>query len=69
MKLFQSDDYLQSLAKTINALNEYIRARRTVLEDALKSLPIPTETDMDELYKEIYELKRRLRALEKATVN
>ncbi len=65
MKLFQSDEYIQTLSKTINALNEYIRARRTVLEDALKALPIPTDTDMDELYKEIYDLKRRLRALER----
>jgi class III poly(R)-hydroxyalkanoic acid synthase PhaE subunit len=69
MKLFQSDEYIQALSKTINALNEYIRARRTFLEDALKALPIPTDTDMDELYKEIYDLKRRLRALEKETVH
>ena len=65
MTLFQSSEYMQCLGKTIDSLNHYVSARQSVLEDALKVLPVPTNTDMDDLSKEIYELKRRVRALEK----
>ena len=65
MTLFQSAEYMQCLAKTIDSLNNYVSARQSVLEDALKVLPVPTNTDLDELSKEIYELKRRVRTLEK----
>lgn len=65
MRMFQSAEYIQSLAKTIDALNAYTGARNKVLEDVLRTLPIPNNTDMDELYKEIYDLKKRIRTLEK----
>jgi polyhydroxyalkanoate synthase subunit PhaE len=64
MVLFQSAEYIQALSNTIEAMNEFVGSRRSVLEGALKTMPIPTHTDMDELYKEIYQLKRRIRGLE-----
>lgn len=64
MALFQSAEYIQALSNTIEAMNEFVSSRRSVLESALKTMPIPTHTDMDELYKEIYQLKRRIRGLE-----
>ncbi len=65
LTLFKSSEYNESMSKTLNALSEFITARRQVLQDYLQFLPIPTQNDMDELYKEIYLLKKRIRTLEK----
>ena len=65
MTLFQSDGYTQTLARTLDALNQFMAARQEVLEDALKLLPVSTHRDMDEINREIYQLKRRVRSLEK----
>jgi class III poly(R)-hydroxyalkanoic acid synthase PhaE subunit len=65
MTLFQSSEYTDAMAKTINALNEFIDARQKVMESLLKLVPLPSQEEMDELYKEIYHLKKRLLALEK----
>ena len=63
--LFQSSEYIQCLARTIESLNAFTGARNKMLEDILRTLPIPNNSDMDELYKEIYTLKKRVRQLEK----
>ena len=68
MELFQSQEYTRSLNKNMKSFNEFITSRQTVLQDALKVLPIPTNKDMDELYKEIYELKKRVKEREKEKV-
>jgi len=65
MTLFQSSDYVQTLGRTLDSLNGFLSARQEVLEDMLKLLPVPTHRDMDEINREIYLLKRRLRTLEK----
>ncbi len=65
MALFKSSEYTQTMGKTIDALTTFIAARQEVLEDTLKSLPVPTIKDMDALYKEIHFLKRKIRELEK----
>jgi hypothetical protein len=65
LTLFRSSEYNESMSKTLNALAEFITARRQVLYDYLQFLPIPNQNDMDELYKEIYLLKKRIRTLEK----
>ena len=68
MELFRSPDYTRSLTKTMENLNDFMISRQTVIEDLMKTLPIPTHTDMDGLYKEFYELKKRVRDLEKEKV-
>ena len=65
MRLYQSDHFADVMARTLAALEEFVAARNEVVLDALQSLPIPDQKQMDELYKEIYLLKRRVRALEK----
>lgn len=66
MTLFKSPEYNQELTKTLDALSEFLTARQRMLEDGLRLLPIPTQKEMDELYQEIYLLKKRLKHLEKA---
>ena len=65
MTLFQSSQYTETLAKALDALNRFVSARNAVLEDIIKQLPVPTNRDMDDVNREIYELKKRVRTLEK----
>lgn len=66
MTLFKSSEYTRALADTLNAFEEFISARNRIFTDVMQSLPIPTNKDMDDLYGEIYNLKKRLNELEKA---
>lgn len=65
MELFQQPEYTDAMANTLCALNEFVEARQAVVNDALKQVNIPTNQDLDELSKEIYLLKKRVRALER----
>ena len=65
MTLFQSTDYVETMGKTLDAMSEFSTAKNDLLEDMLNMLPIPKQKDMDDLYKEIYLLKKRIKALEK----
>lgn len=65
MTLFKSPEYTQTLGRILDAMGEFAVARQQILQDALQSLPVPTQKDMDELYKDIYLLKKRVRELEK----
>jgi class III poly(R)-hydroxyalkanoic acid synthase PhaE subunit len=64
-QLLKSPEYISVLDKTINSLVEYRNARDEMMYDFLKNLPIPTNRDMDDLYKEFYELKKKVRELSK----
>ena len=65
MELFQQPKFADLMGKTLGALNESTQARQAVIDDVLKQMNIPTNQDLDELSKEIYLLKKRVRALEK----
>ncbi len=65
MTLFKSPEYTRSLRDTLNTMEEFLTAREKVLEDALQMFPVPTNRDMDDLYKELYYLKKRVKELEK----
>ncbi len=65
-KLFISPEYLLSLGKTLSSLSEFSAAKEEVLQDLISTLPIPSQGEMDELYKELYTLRKRVRNLEKS---
>jgi hypothetical protein len=69
MILFKSKEYTQALGKTLNAMGDYMVARKRIVEDVLQTIPVPTHSEVDALYKEIYRLKKRIRALEKQNSN
>lgn len=66
MTLFQTPEYIETLAKTITALTNFSEAKNAVVEDMIKGLPIAHQSELDDLAREVYELKRRVRRLEKA---
>jgi polyhydroxyalkanoate synthase subunit PhaE len=65
MTLFKLPEYVACLGKTMNASQDYKVAREKVLIDLLQILPVPTNRDMNELYKEFYVLKKKVKAMAK----
>ena len=66
MTLFQSSEYTKVLNKTLHSMSEFSEAKKDLLQDTLLyMLPVPTQKEMDELYKEIYLLKKRIKDLER----
>ncbi|MDD3581409.1 MAG: poly(R)-hydroxyalkanoic acid synthase subunit PhaE, partial [Desulfobacca sp.] len=61
--IFQSPEYLDALRQTVNALNDFSIAKQELLAEAFRTLPVPTHKDMDELYKELYLLKKQVKEL------
>ena len=57
MALLRSDDYMNTLRQTLNSLHDFRAARAEFFMDQLQNLPIPTNRDMDELYKDLHILK------------
>ena len=65
LSLFKSPDYVKAMGATLDALEEFVEARNAVAQDMLKAISMPTQNDLDELYKEMYQLKKRVKILEK----
>lgn len=65
MTLFQTPEYVETLARTVNALADFAAARDNALEDLIGLLPVARKTEMDDMARELYEMKKRLKKLEK----
>jgi polyhydroxyalkanoate synthase subunit PhaE len=65
MTLFKSSHYIEALGSTIAAYDDYLGARNGIIQDMLQSFPIPTNKEMNDLYKEVYLLKKKVRELER----
>lgn len=65
MTLFQTPEYIQALSKTVTAMAEFTTAKDAVIEDLIKDLPIARQSEIDDLEKEVFELKKRLSKLER----
>lgn len=65
MNLFKSPEYLASFREMLSQAENFITAKNEVLQDILQSLPVPTNRDMDNIYKDLYLLKKRVKVLEK----
>jgi class III poly(R)-hydroxyalkanoic acid synthase PhaE subunit len=69
MTLYKTPEYVECLGRTMNAVQDYKAAREKVLVDLLQVLPIPTNRDMDDLYKEFYVLKKKVKEMAKKIEN
>jgi class III poly(R)-hydroxyalkanoic acid synthase PhaE subunit len=65
MVLLRSPEYTETLGNTVKALHDFRVTRTQLSMDILQDLPIPTNKEMDELYKDLYLLKKRVKELEK----
>jgi hypothetical protein len=59
----RSPEFKETLRRTVEALRRYNQAKEEVMCDFLKPFPVPTNEEMDELYKELYELKKTVKSL------
>ena len=64
-EIYQSSEYSRVMGGTLFAMSEFVSVRDDLLQNMMKTLPIPSQTDMDDLYKDIYKLKKRIQTLEK----
>jgi polyhydroxyalkanoate synthesis regulator phasin len=65
MNLFKSPEYIQVMGKALDTFEQFLQARNAITQDVLRAMAVPTQNDMDDLYKEIYLLKKKIRKLEK----
>ncbi|MCB9495063.1 MAG: hypothetical protein H6681_06435 [Desulfobacteraceae bacterium] len=69
MAMFHSNEYISVMAKALENMAQFKSARDSVLEDVVSSMPIPTKSEIDEMYKELSDLKRTVKRLEKESKN
>jgi polyhydroxyalkanoate synthesis regulator phasin len=65
MTLLKSPEYAQVMTNTIDSLVNYKKAREEMLNDIIGQFPVPTQREMDELYRDIYEMKKQIKSLTK----
>ncbi|MGB5217143.1 MAG: poly(R)-hydroxyalkanoic acid synthase subunit PhaE [Smithella sp.] len=65
MTLFKSPDYTQALHRVLKHFENFMVVKNETMQDYLQMLPVVTHKDIDDLYKEFYVLKKRVRELEK----
>jgi len=65
--LLKSPEYLRVLGKVLNAMTDFSQVKDEIIQDMASGLPFPGRKEMDELYKELYRLRKRVRELEKRT--
>jgi hypothetical protein len=65
MNLFKSVDYTEALHRVLKHFENFMIARNETMQDYLQMLPVVTTKDIDDLYKEFYLLKKRVKELER----
>jgi hypothetical protein len=63
MTLFQSVEFIRTLTLTLHALEDFTTAKQELLSEAMAALGLPTRREMDDLYREIYLLKKSTKVL------
>lgn len=62
--LYGSEEYLGLLKRLVTAMGEFNLARQAYMGDCLKQMGIPSESDLDDLYRDLYNLKKKISSLE-----
>lgn len=65
MELLKSEEYTNVLNNTIGSLAEYKNIKNSVIGSFLKDMQIPTNKEMDAVYKDLYQMKKTIRDLSK----
>jgi len=63
MTLFQSAEYIRTLTHTLRAMEDFALAKQELQSEAMAALGLPTRREMDDLYREIYLLKKSVKGL------
>ncbi len=65
MELFQSPEWNKALARLVDEASGFRVSRNEIMADLMQFLPVPTNKEMDEVYKELYTLKKMVKGLMK----
>jgi class III poly(R)-hydroxyalkanoic acid synthase PhaE subunit len=65
---FCSEDNLKIRGKFLNALNKYRLYQQELTESWLRMMNMPLRSEVDEMHKNIYELRKEVKTLKKALV-
>lgn len=65
VELFESEEYSKLMAEVSSLQLKIKKEVDTQIEESISNLPVATKSELDELYKVIYELKKEVRQLEK----
>lgn len=63
LELLGTDEFSKAFADFADKSSKYMIASNKMYERMLKPLPIPTKTDMDSLYRTVYDLRKDVRDL------
>jgi hypothetical protein len=56
-------EFIRTLNHTLHALEDFTTAKQELLSEATAALGFPTRREMDDLYREIYLLKKSMKGL------
>jgi len=62
-QIFRTDNYSEVQARFVNATMTYRLHEQAVVEEMMKATYVPTRSEMDEAHRNIYQLRREVRAL------
>lgn len=65
MDLFTSSEWRTSLCRVVEEAANFRVSKNEIITDFMQFVPIPTNRDMDDVYKELYTLKKMVKDLEK----
>jgi class III poly(R)-hydroxyalkanoic acid synthase PhaE subunit len=65
-RLYKSEEYLNIQRALSTAVMTYRIKEQEIVEIAMKSLNLPTRSELDDAYRSLYELRREVKALKKA---
>lgn len=63
MDLFTSSEWRKTLSRVVEEAANFRLSKNEIMMDFMQVLPIPTNRDMDEVYKELYTLKKMVKDL------
>lgn len=66
LALFRSAEFMAAMHKALKTKTALVKAQEELMEDVLKVAHIPTLSEMDDISRDVYLLKKRIETLEKA---
>lgn len=65
MTLFQTPEYIEALTKTVGAMSQFTSVKESVFEDMLSKLPVASRSELDDVARDLHQLKREIRNIKK----
>lgn len=65
LQAFRSERYTLAQGKLLNSAMQYRISQRRIMEEYLDAFDMPTRSEVDEVHKRVYELRKEVKALKK----